>query len=477
MSLPSVERTATGASGPIIDPETEAPSSLRAPFSSTNVVPRTTAPGGFFSPAWTLSGPVLGAAPCAPNTPTPTIAAAPPATTTTAAAAPRAPKTRFMHPPLSTASTVRAARDESVVRMENVTELTRIRHGRRRTAAVHSVDVAKAALQHACTECGYSAGRWFGKCPGCGSFGTLVEEPPAGAAGATAKPLLRLVDVDAEESSRIPTGVAELDRVLGGGLVPASLVLVGGEPGVGKSTLLLTALRHMSGERRALLVTGEESTAQVKLRADRLGGSAGIEHLVDCVLQFEGDRYREHRILRAVKNRFGSTNELGVFEMTGTGLAGVPDPSELFGRTVTGEAGSAVACALEGTRPILLEIQALVAPTDLAMPRRVATGVDPKRLAMVVAVLTRHARVALGQADVFVNVAGGVRIDEPGADLAVALAIASAARRVPVQEGLAAFGEIGLTGRLRTAAQAERRLEECAKLGLSAVGAPAGTPA
>ena len=188
-----------------------------------------------------------------------------------------------------------------------------------------------------------------------------------------------------------------------------------------------------------------------------------LEHLVDCVLQFEGDRYHAHRVLRAVKNRFGSTNELGVFEMTGAGLVGVPDPSEVFGRTVPGEPGAAVACALEGTRPILLEIQALVAQSELAMPRRVATGIDPKRLAMIVAVLSRHARVALGQADVFVNVAGGVRIDEPGADLAVALAIASAARRVPVKNGVAAFGEIGLTGRLRPAAQAERRLEECAE--------------
>ncbi len=419
----------------------------------------------------------------------------------------------------------------------------------------------QAAVLYACTECGYASGRWFGKCPSCGTFGTLVEERSAEAtvAAAAARPLLRLVDVEAEESSRIPTGVAELDRVLGGGLVPASLVLVGGEPGVGKSTLLLTALRHMSSERRVLLVTGEESVAQVKLRADRLGGSAGVEvlaeteldtvcatlererpdvcvidsvqtlysgglgsapgsvaqvreaasrllrvakesgiavflvghvtkdgavagprvleHLVDCVLQFEGDRYREHRILRAVKNRFGSTNEIGVFEMTGTGLAGVPDPSQLFGCTVTGEVGSAVACALEGTRPILLEIQALVAPTDLAMPRRVATGVDPKRLAMLVAVLTRHARVPLGQADVFVNVAGGVRIDEPGADLAVCLAIASAARGASVRDGLGSFGEVGLTGRLRAATQAERRLEECAKLGLTAVLAPTGTPA
>ena len=164
-----------------------------------------------------------------------------------------------------------------------------------------------------------------------------------------------------------------------------------------------------------------------------VAGPRVLEHLVDCVLQFEGDRYHAHRILRAAKNRFGSTNELGVFEMTGTGLQGVPDPSALFGAASAGEVGAAVACALEGTRPLLLEIQALVAQTDLAMPRRVATGVDPKRLAMIVAVLARHARLALGQADVFVNVAGGVRIDEPGADLTVALAIASAAKDVPVR--------------------------------------------
>ncbi len=416
----------------------------------------------------------------------------------------------------------------------------------------------KAATQFACTDCGYSAGRWFGKCPSCGEFGTLVEEAPQDANGAsTPRATLRLVDVQADEAERIPTGVAELDRVLGGGLVPASLVLVGGEPGVGKSTLLLSALASMSGKRRALLVTGEESAAQVKLRAGRLGGAeqveilaeteleavcatleqerpavcvidsvqtlysselgsapgsvgqvreaaarllrvakeAGVatilvghvtkdgavagprvlEHLVDCVLQFEGDRYHEHRVLRASKNRFGSTNELAVFEMTGTGLVGVPEPSELFGRTVEGEVGAAVACALEGSRPLLLEIQALVSPTDLAMPRRVGTGVDPKRLAMIVAVLSRHAGIALGQADVFVNVAGGVRIDEPGADLAVALAIASAAKGSPVKPGIAAFGEIGLTGRLRPATQAERRLEECAKLGLAAALVPAGT--
>src|SRR5881398_4175480 len=409
--------------------------------------------------------------------------------------------------------------------------------------------MAKPAVNYACTDCGYTAGRWFGKCPGCNAFGTLVEDVVGGpTAKAPPQPLLRLVDVKATEAERITTGVAELDRVLGGGLVPASLVLVGGEPGVGKSTLLLTALAEMSKERRALLVTGEESVAQVKLRAERLGGAerveilaeteletvcatleaerpsvcvidsvqtlysaevgsapgsvaqvreaaarllrvakqshvatflvghvtkdgtvAGprvLEHLVDCVLQFEGDRYHAHRVLRAVKNRFGSTNELGVFEMTGAGLVGVPDPSEIFGKTHEGEAGAAVACALEGTRPMLLEVQALVSQSDLAMPRRVATGVDPKRLAMIVAVLARHAGLALGGADVFVNVAGGVRIDEPGADLGIALAIASAAKGVPVREGLAAFGEIGLTGRLRPAAQGDRRVDECHKLGL-----------
>jgi DNA repair protein RadA/Sms len=232
---------------------------------------------------------------------------------------------------------------------------------------------------------------------------------------------------------------------------------------------------------RLLRVSKENGVATILVgHVTKDGSVAGprvLEHLVDCVLQFEGDRYRAHRVLRAVKNRFGSTNELGIFEMTGAGLVGVPDPSEVFGRTVDGEPGAAVACALEGTRPILLEIQALVAQTDLPMPRRVATGVDPKRLAMIVAVLARHAGIPLGQADVFVNVAGGVRIDEPGADLAIALAIASAARRLPVTAGTAAFGEVGLTGRLREATQADRRLEECAKLGLARVVAPSGTPA
>ncbi len=428
--------------------------------------------------------------------------------------------------------------------------------------------MARQATQHVCAECGTASPRWLGKCPGCGAFGTLVEERVAPAAtarsgragSALAVEPVALGQVSAAETDRLATGVPELDRVLGGGLVPASLVLVAGEPGVGKSTLLLSVLRAVSQTgKRALLVTGEESAAQVSLRAARTGGAerieilaeteletvcatlehvrpdvcvvdsvqtlhasdvasapgsvaqvreaaarlmrvakeAGVatilvghvtkdgsvagprvlEHLVDCVLQFEGDRYHAHRILRATKNRFGSTNELGVFEMTGAGLVGVPDPSELFGSTHAGEIGAAVGCVLEGSRPLLLEIQALVAQTELAMPRRVATGVDTRRLAMIVAVLGRHAGLSLGSSDVFVNVAGGVRIEEPGADLAIALAIASAARGQPVRDGHAAFGEVGLTGRLRPAAQAERRLAECRKLGIVAVVAPEGSPA
>jgi DNA repair protein RadA/Sms len=422
--------------------------------------------------------------------------------------------------------------------------------------------MARVAVQHVCAECGYATPRWLGRCPGCGEWGTLVEEAIDGGrngspAAHLAAPVLSLAEVEAAEAERMPTGVPELDRVLGGGLVPASLVLVSGDPGIGKSTLLLMALRAMSADRKVALITGEESAAQVKLRADRLGGAGDVlilaetnldlvcaaldrerpevcvvdsiqtlyapdlgsapgsvaqvregtarllrlakeegiaifivghvtkdgavagprvlEHLVDCVLQFEGDRYRSHRVLRAVKNRFGSTNELGVFEMTQAGLEGVADPSEVFGRGEVDTPGSVVACALEGTRPLLLEIQALVAPSDLAMPRRVATGVDPKRLAMIGAVLARHAGIALGQADVFVNVAGGVRIDEPGADLGIALAIASAARRTTIRAGVGCFGEIGLTGRLRPASQAERRLAECAKLGLAEALVPDGT--
>lgn len=406
-----------------------------------------------------------------------------------------------------------------------------------------------------CSECGYATSRWLGRCPGCDSWGSLVAEPAASAPSArpasASHPLPRLVEVTSTEAERLRTGLPELDRVLGGGVVPASLVLVSGDPGIGKSTLLLMALAAMSNEWKTVLVTGEESAAQVKLRADRLGGADGVrvfqetnledvcaalelerpavcvvdsvqtlydpqigspagsvaqvreaagrllriakqsdiamflvghvtkdgsvagprvlEHLVDCVLHFEGDRYRAHRVLRSVKNRFGSTSELGVFEMTARGLVGLSEPSELFGKSAPDQPGSVVICAVEGTRPILLEVQALVAPTDLAMPRRVGTGVDPRRLSMIVAVLSRHAGLSLGQADVYVNVAGGVRIDEPGADLGIALAIASAARHAPVRPGVACFGEVGLTGRLRPVPYADQRLAECEKLGFDTV--------
>ena len=424
--------------------------------------------------------------------------------------------------------------------------------------------MAKAAVQFACTECGTSTGRWFGKCPGCSAFGTLVEEVVGQVAElpkAPPKPLLRLVDVQVEEAARISTGVPELDRVLGGGLVPASLVLVGGEPGVGKSTLLLTALQEMSATHRTLLITGEESVAQVKLRAERLGGAANVEilaeteldvvcatleaerpdvcvidsiqtlysrrarlgarlgragarggragccasskesgvatilvghvtkdgtvagprvleHLVDCVLQFEGDRYRAHRVLRAAKNRFGSTNELGIFEMTGAGLVGVPDPSEVFGRTVDGEPGAAVACALEGTRPILLEIQALVAPSrsrDAAARRhrrRPEAARDDRRRARPARrhrarpgrrLRQRRRRRPHRRAGRRPRGRARDRLRRPAARPCGPASPPSARSASP--------------GRLRPATQADRRLEECAKLGLAAVVAPEGTPA
>ena len=418
-----------------------------------------------------------------------------------------------------------------------------------------------------CQDCGFASPK-PGTCPDCartGSWVALVEEraePRASgrrsASTAATRPIA-LKDVALERGDRLPTGLGELDRVLGGGVVRGSLVLIGGDPGIGKSTLLLQAARALTRARPPVLyVSAEESAAQVKMRADRLGiavdglllwaetdlaavqaqlddvkpqalivdsiqtvflpdldsapgsvaqvrecgsrlmtlakgrgiatflvghvtkegalaGPRVLEHLVDTVLYFEGEQHHAYRVLRAVKNRFGSTNEIGVFEMTASGLVGVPEPSELFGRSEPGEVGAAVTCTLEGTRPLLLEVQALVSPTDLAMPRRVGTGVDPKRLAMIVAVLARHAGLPLGGADVFVNVAGGVRIDEPGGDLGIALAIASAAKGAPVRDGVASFGEIGLTGRLRAATQADRRVEECRKLGLTDVLAPSGT--
>jgi DNA repair protein RadA/Sms len=428
--------------------------------------------------------------------------------------------------------------------------------------------MARASTFFACTSCGQSSAKWHGRCPGCGEWNTLVEERvPEAAAGRPSssskralKPV-RLADVEAPAVRRLVTGIGEFDRVLGGGLVPGSMVLIGGSPGIGKSTITGGALGNLAGAgRRVLYVSGEESAAQVKLRAERLGpdalrvpivaetsleaveatieaerpevcvvdsvqtlvsgeltGAAGsvgqvrevaarltrvakerdvamllvghvtkedslagprvLEHLVDCVLQFEGERERTYRTLRALKNRFGSTNETGVFEMRESGLVEVADASARFVGEATSGPGSVVLCAMEGSRPLLVEVQALVAPTSLVPPRRVANGVDRNRLALVMAVLSRHASVQLGTSDVFVSVAGGVRVDEPGADLAIALAVASAARGVPLGDGtrpLAAFGEIGLTGELRHVAHPDRRLAEAAKFGLEPVLSPDG---
>jgi len=436
--------------------------------------------------------------------------------------------------------------------------------------------MARPSTQHVCSTCGHVDARWHGQCPGCGAWNTLVEErapaPSArggasgGRRGAAAPRPTTLREVRAEAVARLSTGIGELDRVLGGGLVPGSLVLLGGSPGIGKSTLTGMAMGHLSGAgRRTLYVSGEESAAQIRMRHERLetdacrsldvpalaetdldavlatleaerpdvcvidsvqtlsaadltgapgsvgqvrevaarlmrtakatsttvilvghvtkeGAIAGprvLEHLVDCVLQFEGERERTYRTLRALKNRFGSTSEAGVFEMSShpPGLVEVLDASGRFVGEATGKPGSVVLAAMEGSRPLLVEVQALVSASELVPPRRVCTGIDRNRLALVLAVLGRHAGVGVGTSDVFVNVVGGVRIDEPGADLAVALAVASAARGVALgEEGrpLACFGELGLTGELRTVGHPERRLEEAAKFGLGEAVHPGG---
>jgi DNA repair protein RadA/Sms len=413
-----------------------------------------------------------------------------------------------------------------------------------------------------CSNCGAESAKWRGQCPDCGSWNTLAEEargaaPKSKAAGRAVKPV-PLSQVEAVRYARLATGINELDRVLGGGLVPGSLVLIGGSPGIGKSTLTSMALGNLQRSgRRTLYVSGEESAAQIRLRAERLphgaldvpvlaetdldtvlatldaerpevtvidsvqtlhaqdltgaAGSVGqvrevadritrlakqrniavllvghvtkegslagprvLEHLVDCVLQFEGERERTYRTLRALKNRFGSTNDVGVFEMQTSGLVEVQDASARFVGEATRAPGSVVLAAMEGSRPLLVEVQALVSPSEIVPPRRVANGIDRNRLALVLAVLGRHAGIGAGSADVFVNVAGGVRIEEPGADLAVALAVASATKGVKMgdQVPIACFGEIGLTGELRTVGHPDRRRAEAEKFGLGQIIAP-----
>jgi DNA repair protein RadA/Sms len=427
---------------------------------------------------------------------------------------------------------------------------------------------------HVCSACGHETARWAGRCPGCGEWNALVEErrtrraPDAGAAPRSAWSArdavapVPLGAVAAVGNDRLSTGIGELDRVLGGGIVPGSVMLIGGAPGIGKSTLTTMALANLlAAGRRTLYVSAEESPAQIRLRAERLrrpsaleipviaetdlhavlatleaerpevcvidsvqtlhsveltsaGGSVAqvrevagetmrlakalgiavllvghvtkdgalagprvLEHLVDCVLQFEGERERTYRTLRAHKNRFGSTDEAGVFEMRDQGLVEVLDASARFVGEATRAPGSVVLCAMEGSRPLLVEVQALVSRSELVPPRRVVSGVDRNRVALVLAVLGRHGGIGLGSADVFVNVAGGVRVDEPGADLAIALAVASASRGLslsgPAGQPLGCFGELGLTGELRPAAHRERRLAEAARFGLTPVLEPA----
>jgi DNA repair protein RadA/Sms len=428
--------------------------------------------------------------------------------------------------------------------------------------------VAKARTQHVCSDCGHVSLTWVGQCPGCGAWNTLERVAaapaspgrPAGKRRAAGPKPVALRDVRTERSDRLLTGIAELDRVLGGGLVPGSLVLLGGSPGIGKSTIAGMALANLAGSGQPVLyVSGEESAAQVRRRAERLGeaalsvpmlaepslesvlatveserpaacvidsvqtlavadaapgsiaavreataalleaakrldvtmilighvtkegslaGPRALEHLVDCVLHFEGERERTYRTLRALKNRFGATSEVGVFEMREGGLVEVVDPSARFVGEAQRAPGSVVLCSMEGTRPLLVEVQALVAQTEIVPPRRTATGIDRNRLALVLAVLTRHTGLSLSAADVFVNVAGGVRVDEPGADLAIALAIASAQSGRPLESNgkpLACFGEIGLTGEIRYVAHADRRVAEARKFGLQQVlGPPPG---
>lgn len=447
-----------------------------------------------------------------------------------------------------------------------------------RRALRRATPLPSARVVYACTECGAQSSRWRGRCPDCGAWNTYAEErlaPPraAGKGGATggirptgpaatggAGPTL-LQNVEAFDDARIPSGLAELDRALGGGFVPGGVVLLGGEPGIGKSTLLLQvaeAVARTTGP--VLYVTGEESPAQVRLRARRLGagsdrlyvhavtdvasvvdacqrlspslvvvdsvqalvdeelasaaGSVGqvravagrvvamakstatpivlvghinkegalagpkvLEHAVDTVLYFEGDRQAAYRLVRAAKNRYGAANEIGCFEMRDTGLAEVPNPSAWFLAERSGASGAAVSACVEGTRPLLVEVQALVADARFGAGRRTVSGADPNRLALLIAVLERRCGLRLGEQDAFLKVVGGVRLDEPAADLAMALALASSFLDRPIPAETAVFGEVGLGGEVRGVAQPGPRIREAARLGFSRIVLPAASTA
>ncbi len=415
--------------------------------------------------------------------------------------------------------------------------------------------MAKAKTLFFCKECGYESSKWLGQCPGCRQWDTFVEEPVVSKSLSVStrkeikEPVL-LSDVKAETETRVVSGIGELDRVLGGGIVPGSLVLVGGDPGIGKSTLLLQMCREVVKQgRKVIYISGEESREQIKMRADRLGAFGGellllcetnldlieavvhkykpeiividsiqtmykediasapgsvsqvreatgalmrlakdigitifiighvtkegmvagprvLEHMVDTVLYFEGENHVSYRVLRAVKNRFGSTNEIGVFEMQNSGLKEVKNPSEymLSGRPI-GEPGSVVTASIEGTRPILVEVQALISRTSFNMPRRTAAGTDYNRVNLLMAVLEKRLGLQLGDCDAYVNVAGGMRITEPALDLAIVAAILSSYRNISVNGNTVVFGEIGLTGEIRAVNLADQRVSEAAKMG------------
>ena len=409
-----------------------------------------------------------------------------------------------------------------------------------------------------CQNCGHEEAKWLGQCPACKEWNTFVEEridsgitkgTTVAARAVHEAKVVPLTEVTADDDTRSETGIKELDRVLGGGIVPGSLVLVGGDPGIGKSTLLLQVCQRMAQMKKILYISGEESQAQIKLRANRMGnftsgllllcetnlgiirsviekerpelviidsiqtmysedvtsapgsvsqvrestnvfmqlakglcipifivghvtkegtvaGPRALEHMVDTVLYFEGDRHASYRILRAVKNRFGSTNEIGVFEMRQSGLVEVENPSEyMLSGKPENASGSVVACSMEGTRPILLEIQALVCRTNFGMPRRTAAGTDYNRVNLLMAVLEKRLGMSLGNCDAYVNIAGGIKMNEPAIDLGIVMALVSSYRNRPIDEKTIVFGEVGLSGEVRAVNMPEQRVAEAKKLG------------